>query len=73
MLERKRLPDDPVDIERHPFTDTVLECRANAFNHVVRTMAIGGNTPERFDSLLKSRRRAVKKPQTGTGGRNDGA
>jgi hypothetical protein len=42
LFQRKRLPNDRVDVYRSFFPDTVPEYRANAFNHFVRAMAIGG-------------------------------
>ena len=52
-FERKRFLDEFIDIERGLVLAVSLEVRANAFDHLSRTMAICGDAPE---SLLGSRR-----------------
>ena len=44
----------------------------NAFNHLVRTMAVSSNALERFHRFVKRWRRAIEKAQSGISARDNG-
>src|SRR5215475_15867404 len=70
MLQRKRVTDELIDVERSSCLIIIPEVRAYAVDHRSCAMAICDDVLESFLGSIEVWRRAIEKPKTRIGARN---